>query len=212
MARDRDYTRPVVGLAGIIADIKGIEVIEAIAKDATFNDVDIKLFGFNYASEETLSRLRDYPNVSVSTNLTDFDFTSSMSKLDIFVNFRMKYQGETSLSTLEAMRQGVVVIVRDIGWYSELASDAVVKVGTVEETTSVLKRLLLDTDELTKISQRAKDYVAEGHTHAQYANSLLEAIGEDSQECRSYHRAEMLKLGQIMNTKKLRAASEDLYL
>ena len=212
MARDRDYTRPVVGLAGIIADIKGIEVIEAIAKDATFNDVDIKLFGFNYASEETLSRLRGYPNVSVSTNLTDFDFTSSMSKLDIFVNFRMKYQGETSLSTLEAMRQGVVVIVRDIGWYSELASDAVVKVGTVEETTSVLKRLLLDTDELTKISQRAKDYVAEGHTHAQYANSLLEAISEDNQECRSYHRAEMLKLGQIMNSKKLRAASEDLYL
>jgi len=212
IARDRDYARPVVGLAGIIADIKGIEVIEAIANDVTFNDVAIKLFGFNYASEETLRRLRGYPNVSVATNLTDFDFTSGISRLDVFVNFRMKYQGETSLSTLEAMRQGAVVIVRDIGWYSELADDVVVKVDTVEAVVDALKRLLLDTEEMAAISRRAKDYVSRRHSHVQYANSLFEAVGGDGEGARPYRRAVVLKSGTITSSKKLQVVSEDIHL
>lgn len=176
MTLERDYSHPVIGLAGIIADIKGIEVIESIAQDSKFDNTDIKLFGYSFATEETIQRLRGYDNVTVSTNLTDFDFTNSISKLDVFMNYRMKYQGETSLSTLEAMRQGVVVIVRDIGWYAELPDDTVVKVDSPEKALEKLSWLLDNPEQMQGYSQRAREYTKKYHTPTLYAKSLARSV------------------------------------
>lgn len=176
IAKERDYSQVVIGLAGIIADIKGIEVIESIANDKIFDNTQIKLFGYNFASEETMKRLREYDTVSVSTNLTDFDFANSISKLDIFINYRMKYQGETSLSTLEAMRQGVVVIVRDIGWYSELPDDVVVKVSSPEEVLKKTEWLIKNPLVLKEYSVKAREYVMREHTSERYAQSIQQSI------------------------------------
>jgi len=204
MTRKRNYSRLVVGLAGIIADIKGIEVIENLANSPNFNDCEIKLFGYNYASSDTIDRLRSYPNVSVSTNLTDFDFQNSISNLDVFVNYRMKYQGETSLSTLEAMRQGVVVIVRNVGWYSELPDDVVVKVNSEQEVLEKLLELRLNPDKLSDISNKAMKYVDKSHNNKQYIDGLLDLIkvaGKSNTEL--YNKANELKSGKIKKASQL---------
>ena len=174
-----NYSRgdqPVIGLAGIIADIKGIGVIEAIANNPRFQDCRFKIFGFSYATQETLDRLNSYDNLDVSVNLTDFDFQKSISKLDVFINFRTKYQGETSLSTLEAMRQGVVVLVRDFGWYSELPDNTVVKVSEGDQIVPVLQDLLGNPEKLEQIAEEAKRYVETVHTHERYAQALMNII------------------------------------
>ncbi|PKL31190.1 hypothetical protein CVV43_03490 [Candidatus Saccharibacteria bacterium HGW-Saccharibacteria-1] len=176
MSPPHNYKNLTIGLAGIIADIKGIEVIESLANNAVFNDCSLRLFGYNYANRETIDRLKNYSNLTVATNLTDFDFLNSMTKLDIFVNYRMKYQGETSLSTLEAMRQGVVVIVRNVGWYSELPDDAVIKVESEDQVPKVLLDLKSNSEKLAKISGRAIQYLKEIHTHRRYAEGLLKLI------------------------------------
>lgn len=207
MMKEREHNRFTIGLAGIIADIKGIEVIESIAKDPELSDVDIRLFGFNYASTETLDRLRSYPNVSIATNLTDFDFTNSMSKLDVYVNYRMRYQGETSLSTLEAMRQGVVVIVRNTGWYAELAENTVVKVDAISAVRARLKGLVADGDALAALSQRAKASVASGYSHLRYAQSILKSTDRKPRKSPEFRRASLLRRERILNYKQLRAAS-----
>lgn len=176
MMRQRDYSTLTIGLAGIIADIKGIQVIDSLANDSVFNDCDIKLFGYNYASQDAIDRLRSYANVSVSTNLSDFDFQNSIGKLDIFVNYRMKYQGETSLSTIEAMRQGVVVIVRNVGWYSELPDDVVVKVESEEEVAQKLFELKTNSKRMMEISKNAKKFIEAEHNYKQYAEGIQALI------------------------------------
>lgn len=204
--KQRDYRRCIIGLAGIIADIKGIKVIEAIAKNPSFAECSIKLFGYNYAPKATMARLRSYSNVSVSTNLSDFDFQNSIGKLDIFINYRIKYQGETSLSTIEAMRQGVVVIVRNIGWYSELPDDAVVKVNSEEEVIEKILELKSNPDRLTEISNKAILYIQQNHTQSQYAEGIEDLIKSSSKtKTNMQHIENELKSGKIRTSTQLLA-------
>lgn len=201
---DRTYGHIRLGMAGIIADIKGIEVIERLAKDVKYQNHTIAIFGYNYASSDTIERLRSYDNIELSTGLTDYDFANNMKQLDIFVNYRMDYQGETSLSTLEAMRQGVVVIVRDIGWYSELPDDVVVKVANPEDLIKKLNKLVASPQRLRDISTNAVNYVRRQHNHEQYAEGMreiLDSTGRSDQNIE--HRAMLLRNNQIMSAKEL---------
>ncbi len=176
----KDHQRTVIGLAGIIADVKGIEVIETIANNPDFDGCDIRLFGFSHAPQETIDRLNNYENVIVTTNLSDFDFQKSIGNLDIYVNYRLSYNGETSLSTIEAMRQGCAVIVRKIGWYDELPDDTVVKASNAEEVVAELKILVSQPSVLKRFSEQARRYIAAEFSHDQYVQKLLELLEKSS--------------------------------
>jgi glycosyltransferase involved in cell wall biosynthesis len=190
-----------IGLAGIIADVKGLGLIERIAETPEFSKCTISLFGFNYTSNEVISKLRSHANISLATNLSDFDFSNSISKLDIFMNYRTKYNGETSLSTLEAMRQGVVVIVRNIGWYSELPDDAVIKVSSEEEAMQKLSELINDVSIISQTSKKAKEYVQSTHDHRQYVKSLSNLINLPTNNQNS-ELSTLLKGKKLKNTKQ----------
>lgn len=177
----RDYKKLSLGLAGIIADIKGTEVIEGLIKNPKNDKHDFLLFGYSYSADSTMKRLKSYANVKVETNVTDFDFVNKIRQLDIFINYRMKYQGETSLSTLEAMRQGVVVVVRNIGWYSELPDDAVVKVNSIEEVAEKVEDLVSNPEKIKEIAARAITYIEECHSHDGYVGGLAQLIKSSSQ-------------------------------
>jgi len=203
---ERSYARLRLGMAGIIADIKGIEVIERLAKDVKYQNHTIAIFGYNYASADTIERLGSYDNIDLTTGLTDYDFVNSMKQLDVFVNYRMQYQGETSLSTLEAMRQGVVVVVRDIGWYSELPDDVVVKVKNPDDLVKKLNELVANSRLMKKVSAKAVEYIKANHSHEQYAKgmrALMEQGG--SYDSVLKRRAELLRNGQLTSVKELLA-------
>lgn len=194
----RTYKRLTLGLAGIIADIKGTEIIETLAKDDRYKNHHFSIFGYNYSTAGTISRLKSYGNVEISTNITDLDFVVKMRHLDIFVNYRMQYQGETSLSTLEAMRQGVVVIVRNIGWYGELPDDAVIKVNDIDQIVEVLNELMIDPVRLKKISERAIRYVQDVHTHTAYVSAMLDILNTiKSGDSRIKNTVRLLQSGSI---------------
>lgn len=189
-----------IGLAGIIADIKGLQVIEKMAKSTDFTHTNLSLFGFNHAPKSTINRLRSYDNVTVTTDLSDFEFMNRMSGLHFFMNYRLDYNGETSLSTLEAMRQGVVVVVRDIGWYSELPDNAVVKATSIEDAIEQLRRLLESPRDRREISIAAKKYIQESHSHVKYVAGLEELIRRRDKNDHSI--SSLLKHGSIKNTKQ----------
>lgn len=192
----------VIGLAGIIADVKGIDVIESIAKDHNFRNCQIKLFGFNHAPQATIDRLNEYENVSVSVGLTDFDFQNNLSRLHILVNYRLGYNGETSLSTIEAMRAGVCVIVRDIGWYSELPNEAAIKVRTVNGVFDELRDLIEHREKIEAKGRAAKRYISEFFSHEQYAQSLKALIDMDKGDNPNVKVSEALKSGRIKSTRQ----------
>lgn len=204
ITRKRDYSKLTVGLAGIIADIKGIAVIEKLANNPKFHNCDFRLFGYNYSSKSTIDRLQTYNNVSVSTDLSDFDFQNSISNLDVFVNYRMKYQGETSLSTIEAMRQGVVVIVRNVGWYSELPDDAVVKVESEEDVVRKIVELMSNPSKLAKVSANAKEYINKSHSYVKYVETMTRVMKDsDDLDNRPRRIAAILKQGKIKTASQL---------
>lgn len=166
----------IIGMAGIIADIKGISVIESLAKHPSFSSCLIKIFGFNYASQETIDRLNSYSNVTVTTNLSDFEFQTTLSKMHIFVNYRLGYNGETSLATIEAMRNSVAVLVKNVGWYSELPNDTVVKINDDSEVIEKLKILLADKKYLETIGKNARHFIKTNFDHSQYAKGIKTLI------------------------------------
>jgi glycosyltransferase involved in cell wall biosynthesis len=170
-----------IGLAGIIADIKGVDIIESLAKDPNFKDCIFMVFGFSFTAKETINRLNSYDNMSVITDLTDFEFHSNLDRLDIFVNYRHGYNGETSLSTIEAMRGGVAVVVKNIGWYGELPDDVVIKVDDVSEITGTLKTLTKSRDEIKLIGAKAKEHIKSKFSHEQYVLKLRDLISEARQ-------------------------------
>lgn len=200
-----DNDRITIGLAGAIADVKGLDVIEAIAEDPQFADCNIRLFGFNHASPEKLAQLDAYDNVQVAVDVSDYDFQTSFSKLDIFVNYRLIYKGETSNTTLEAMRQGVVSIVRNVGWYAEQPDDVVVKVENPEQVIAELRKLVKDREKLRAIGKRAKEYVSAHFTADAYAAAMkvLMERGEHANDNPNLNIAKALRKGRVKNAKQL---------
>ncbi len=195
----------VIGLAGAISDVKGLDVIKNIAEDPEFDGCDIRLFGISHASPQRLAELSAYDNVSIATNVSDFDFQTNVSKLDIFVNYRLAYKGETSNTTLEAMRQGVVAIVRKVGWYDELPDDVVVKVKGPEAVIPLLRDLVHDAKRRQALGKRAKAYVSQHFSTEQYAVAMKELLAQDLTKNPNAALTATLKSGRIKSPNALRS-------
>lgn len=165
-----------VSFAGIIAKIKGIDFIENIATSKEFSTLDINIFGYSSVEPEQMEKLKKLSHVNLVTNPTDFEFHNLIKKTDILMNVRLDYRGETSLTTLEQMRHGGVVFVRNFGWYSELPDEAVVKIDNPDDISMTLKKMMNQKEELLKIKTKAFDYIKINHTHKDYAKEMYDLI------------------------------------
>lgn len=170
--------KPSIAFAGIIAKIKGIDLIEEIAMSDEFSDCQINIFGFSTTETEQLKKLKQIPNVKVLTNPTDFEFQQLLEASDILVNVRLAYRGETSGSTLSHMRYGGIAMVRDFGWFSELPDDAVVKVREPGETAEALKKLLMNNEKRALLHDNALRYMQKHHSHKAYAEGMYQLINK----------------------------------
>ncbi len=171
--------RLTISLAGIIAKVKGTDIIEQIAQDDDFASCNINIFGYSAVEPEQLDMLKKLSHVNLKTNPTDFEFQNLMAATDILVNVRLVYKGETSLTTLEQMRFGGAVIVRDFGWYSELPKDSVLAVDVPEDTVPALKELIADTEKLDSIKANSLSYINKNHSHRQYAQGMYDLISSE---------------------------------
>lgn len=72
--------------------------------------------------------------------------------MDILINYRKKYNGETPRTTLESLRYGIINIniVRKIGWFDELSDDLVVKVSNFNQINNIIEKLIKDPEKLYK--------------------------------------------------------------
>lgn len=198
-----------IGLAGIIHPAKGLDVIESIARSSDFYDCKIHIFGLSLVPDEVIHRLQGYPNVQVDTDITDFQFQNLLSKLDILVNYRPDYRGETSLATLEAMRFGVIPIVRKVGWYDELPDTTAVKVSSQEDLLRELKRLIADPPRMAKMKDAARKFISENHSYEAYAKDLYEAIMAHTTINNIDELSAAIKSGASLNAIKKLLASRD---
>lgn len=188
-----------IGLAGIIHPAKGLDIIEEIAKSSDFYGCKINIFGLSLVTDEVIKRLESYPNVQVNINVTDFQFQSLLSQLDVLINFRPEYRGETSLATIEAMRFGVIPIVRKVGWYDQLPDGAAVKVHNQDELLAELKELIADPARRETMKATARKFIREHHGYEAYAKGLYETITSAVKPSKTETLAEAIKAGTSLS-------------
>ena len=161
-----------VSFAGIISEDKGIHLVQDVSE---VPNVQVCIFGFGVLGDSPLLQNLGN-NVSVVRDLTDKEFQDATRASDVLINYRPNYHGETSRSTLEAMRYGVVVIVKDVGWYGELPNDVVVKVTNEVEALEAVRQLVAEPQRRRMIGEAARAFLADQYNYARYARLIKDGM------------------------------------
>ena len=118
---------------------------------------------------------------------------SLMAACDVLVNLRYPTMGETSGSVIRALSLGKPLVVSDVGWFSELPDDVVLKVPVDEHEVATLGAALgLAVDHGEALGAAARAYVAREHALPAvadaYARALETAAGADAVDDAVLHR------------------------
>src|SRR3954447_3221857 len=110
---------------------------------------------------------------------------SLMATCDVLVNLRYPTMGETSGSVIRALSLGKPLIVSDVGWFSELPDDAVLKVPVDEYEVATLEAALgFAAEHGMQLGANARAYVEREHAlpdvAGAYAAALEVAAGGDA--------------------------------
>lgn len=167
-----------VGMAGVIHEGKGLRLLEGLTIREEFGNISFSIFGVPVASEEVIERIKNNERIHIATNLTDREFQDEIMKLDILINYREEYRGETSLSTIEAMRTGVVPIVRNVGWYAELPDSVAIKLDDSNDIDKVLGKIIQGEIDISSMSKKAMSYITTKHSYDAYCAQLHEFVTE----------------------------------
>lgn len=165
-----------IGMAGVIHEGKGLRLLEDLTSKEEFGNMKFSIFGVSVASKEVMERIERNERIHIATNLTDREFQDEINDLDILVNYREEYRGETSLSTLEAMRAGVVPIVRNVGWYAELPDSVAIKLNDGRDIPVVLQKIHSGEIDIKSMSQRTREYITKNYSYEAYSAQLEEFI------------------------------------
>lgn len=165
-----------IGMAGFLAGIKGLELLEEVATHPELNHCIFDVFGFNFAEEGLLERVQALPNVRLSTNLSDQEYQSRLANLDIVLNYRLKTHGESSSVVLESLRYGVVPVVHGIGWFGELPDNVVVKLNKLDQITPALIKLVGDKKLRQQYADAGKRFIETDCLHKFYVNAIMQLV------------------------------------
>lgn len=172
---------------GLITADKGIEralrALAALKRDG--HDFRYTLVGApnNFFDVRALIRLHDLDDrAEITGHVSLQEFERRMSETDIAINLRERTVGETSGSLCRLMAAGVCTIVSNVGWFSELPADAVVKVDADDYADPLLdaylSRLVGDARLRARVGANARRHVLAEHRIEQSAADYLSFIRE----------------------------------
>lgn len=138
----------VVGCAGLVAKPKQIELaLRAFAQlhqqlpTAHFLVIGQALPEVHLP--QLMAELQLETAVTLLGRTEPADFINWMNCVDVLFNLRYPTIGETSLTALQGMLLGKVVLVFQHGWYAELPTGAVVHLPVMDEEAAVAQLLTL---------------------------------------------------------------------
>jgi 2-polyprenyl-3-methyl-5-hydroxy-6-metoxy-1,4-benzoquinol methylase/glycosyltransferase involved in cell wall biosynthesis len=169
---------------GLITPGKGIEqALRALASLKADHNFHYTLVGEPNSFFDVRALVRQYDmedRVTVTGHLRLDEFERRIAATDIALNLRERTVGETSASLCRIMAAGVPAIVFNVGAFSELPSEAVVKIdhdGNADELlVAYLRRLIEDRNLRQRIGENARRYIREHHDLKTGAASYLDFI------------------------------------
>jgi len=178
--------RPVVTSLGFITRAKQVHTaLEAIAalKDegvACFYVLAGAYRPYEYDVMVDIRRLGLEEDVRVTGFLEEEDFFRYLTASDLVLNLRYPFGGETSGTLMRALGLGRCCVVVDIGTFSEIPGDCVVRLPWGDDFVAILHQtmrdLLRDAQRRTELESRARRW-AEQYNHVEYTTaSYVEEI------------------------------------
>ncbi len=171
---------PLFGCFGHLNESKRInELVSAFAKvRERHRGAHLLLVG---SLAVRLARLELPEEVEHRDYVPEDELWSLMAACDAIVSLRSPTMGETSGSAIRALSLGKPLVVSDVGWFAELADQAVVKVPVDEregETLAAALEVLIDEDVRHAMGAAAKELVERGHRLDRVAEAYAAALEE----------------------------------
>ncbi len=102
---------------------------------------------------------------------------SLMAACDVLVNLRYPTMGETSGSVIRALSLGKPLLVSDVGWFSELPDDVVLKIPVDElEVVTLDAAFEFAMEHGDALGTAARSYVEREHSLSRAADAYAEAL------------------------------------
>jgi glycosyltransferase involved in cell wall biosynthesis len=176
----------VVGMGGVIHPVKEPRlVLQAFARLAV-DLPEARLLFVGEVYQETGDILEQVGELGIAERATILGrvealecLHQAMAACDMIVNLRRTTIGETSAVALRAMALGKPVVVRDIGWFSELPDDVCVKIGpedSAEKLAAVMRALAASPEMRLRIGREAQRYVQRECDPSQIARQYAEFL------------------------------------
>jgi 2-polyprenyl-3-methyl-5-hydroxy-6-metoxy-1,4-benzoquinol methylase/glycosyltransferase involved in cell wall biosynthesis len=186
LARKRDLGKVAIASFGLITPGKGIEqVLRVLATLRDEFDFHYTLVGADNSYFNVRALIDEFgigDRVTITGHVSLAEFQQRIAETDIALNIRERTVGETSASLCRIMAAGVTAIVADMGWYSEIPDDAVIKVPLDVHADALLRaylRRLLDDEAFRKrVGENARRHMLAEHSLEQAATGYLEFIAE----------------------------------
>jgi glycosyltransferase involved in cell wall biosynthesis len=173
---------PLVGCFGFLNMNKRIpELLEAFASFRRERPGARLLLvggaGERFDVERRLERLGLTDGVERIDYVPEERLWSLMAACDVLVNLRYPTMGETSGSVIRALSLGKPLVVSDVGWFSELPDDAVLKVPVDEREVEVIEAALgVAADHGPILGAAARAYVEREHDLGRAADAYVSAL------------------------------------
>ena len=171
---------------GLITPDKGVErALRVLSSLRAEHDFRYTLVGAPNSFFDVRELIRRYDladRVTVTGHVSLEEFQRRIASADIAVNLRERTVGETSGSLCRIMAAGVAAVVSNVGWFSELPDDAVVKIDTDDCADALLraylKRLIEDAPLRARLGANARRHVLAEHSIEQSAAGYADFIRE----------------------------------
>jgi glycosyltransferase involved in cell wall biosynthesis len=173
---------PLIGCFGFLNMNKRIpELLEAFASFRRRRPgarlLLVGAAGERFDVERRLERLGLTDGVERLDYVAEERMWSLMAACDVLVNLRYPTMGETSGSVIRALALGQPLLVSDVGWFSELPDDAVLKVPVDDyEVATIEAALTVAADHGATLGAAARAYVEHEHALPAVADAYVSAL------------------------------------
>jgi glycosyltransferase involved in cell wall biosynthesis len=173
---------PLIGCFGFLNMNKRIpELLEAFASFRRRRPgarlLLVGAAGERFDVQRRLERLGLTEGVQRLDYVSEERMWSLMAACDVLVNLRYPTMGETSGSVIRALALGQALLVSDVGWFSELPDDAVLKIPVDDyEVATIEAALTVAADHGATLGAAARAYVEREHALPAVADAYVAAL------------------------------------
>lgn len=177
----------MIGVAGLIDPTTEPELVLCAFASIVTEDPDVRLVFIGELPIEYTSLLALARDLGISGRVTFMGRVDPLERMhramaacDVIINLRKPTIGETSGTALRALSLGRPLIVRNVGWYSELPDAVCAKIGEsaeVDELVRTLNHLRYTINVRRQMGEAARSYIKRecnvSSVAQQYAEFLL---------------------------------------